>query len=1054
MGASRRDGTTSSLGGEWQLPFPREFTVGPRPEPEQDPLSMDRVYQVLKVQPGEARTATRFLGFMVVVWTGFAVGGAGVEGLLFARYGPHALPYLYIALGPSTFLSMTGLSVLLRRRDPERSLVYLPLAFAAVVLIMRALMELHVDSVFPVLWLLMMVMWTVQGLAAWGLASVLHDMRQAKRLFPLYGAGWILGSVLGGLATRPLALQIHAENLLLVWAASLAAAFVIAKPLIGTRIVRHRRRRSSPEGTRPAGPLGELQQTFRLARESPLLLWMAVSLALFALLYFVLTLVFAQAATARFPAADDLAGFLGFFSGVSNAIGFLTALFMANRLFARFGLASMVLTLPLIYLAGFGVLTLSAAFLIVVAFRLIQVVWVNGVWASGWQGLFNVVPAERRHRVRTFMDGVALQLGIVAAGFLLILADRVLAASQVALIGAGAAALATVAMWRARAAYGGAVVEALRAGNPEVFFAEEEPFGGYQRDAGAMSVLIQGVSDPDSAIRRISIAILAETPAVARSDALIGGLRDPDPGVRVAALEGVARVMEVSLLPDVLRLLSDPEPGVRAAAVDALVASFQAGGGPRPELRPLLSDPDPHVRARAAGALCRFSVGPDGRDVLGAMAGSPDPEWRAAAVAALGELGDELGRVTSRLADQDASVRRAAASALQGFDSQSTTGPLLEALGDPDPTVRDAAVEVAVQLGAALEGPLLEALAVPSREAGALRALVRIPGLDAGTTLRGYALGQVPRALHYHELWRRLDPDRDDRVALLCHSLKHKALHHGVNALLAMPRKGVDLAIENLSSRDPAQRANALETLEALGDPEIVRPLLLIWEVSPQPSADPMVVFLELLADDDPWLRACAALAASSPSDGRAGFVLEEMARTDPDATARQAASVALKGDHAVETMAKLPLMERVLFLRKVRLFSELTPMDLKHVADSATEHVYPDGEVIADQGELGDEMHIVVSGEIRVVLGARPEPTTEVARRRPGDYVGEMAVISEEPRMAALVAGGDVRTLSIDRKRFQRILKERPEASLAVMRVLCERLRESHARDSGHVVV
>jgi CRP-like cAMP-binding protein len=126
--------------------------------------------------------------------------------------------------------------------------------------------------------------------------------------------------------------------------------------------------------------------------------------------------------------------------------------------------------------------------------------------------------------------------------------------------------------------------------------------------------------------------------------------------------------------------------------------------------------------------------------------------------------------------------------------------------------------------------------------------------------------------------------------------------------------------------------------------------------------------------------------------------------------------------------------------------------MDLKHVAESATEHAYPDGELIAEQDERGDEMHIVVSGEIRVVLGTEREPQEEVARRQPGDYVGEMAIVSEEPRMASLVAGGDVRTLSIDRKRFQRILRERPEASLAVMRVLCERLRESHARAPGDV--
>jgi len=1012
---------------------------------------MDRVYQVLKVQPGEAPTATRFLGFMVVVWTGFAVGGAGVEGLLFARYGPHALPYLYIALGPCTFLSMTGMSALLRRRDPERSLVYLPLAFAAVVLIMRALMELHVDLLFPVLWLLMMVMWTAQGLAAWGLASILHDTRQAKRLFPLYSAGWILGSVFGGLATRPLALQIHAENLLLVWAASLVAAFLIAKPLIRSWTVRRRPR----EGSRPPGPVGELRETFRLVRGSPLLLWMGVSLALFALLYFVLTLVFAQAATARFPAADDLAGFLGFFSGVSNAVGFMTALLLANRLFARFGLATMVLTLPLIYLTGFGVLILGTAFLILVAFRFIQIVWVNGVWASGWQGLFNVVSAERRHRVRTFMDGVALQLGIVAAGILLILADRVLAASQVALIGAGAAALATVAMWRARAAYGGAVVEALREGNPEVFVAEEEPFGGYRRDAAALSVLLDGTSDADPAIRRMSTEILADTDREA-ADALARGLHDLDAGVRISALRGVGRTRPASVLPDVVRLLRDPEPAVRAGAAEALAACSPVGRDLGPELGPLLSDPDPHVRARAARTLLGLSENGDGRVVLNEMAASPDPEWRAAAVAAFGELGEEFGTVRRGLTDREASVRRVAAAALRGFDAQSSTEPLMDALGDPDPTVRDAAVETAMRIGAVLVGPLVESLAAPAREEGALLALVRLAGMKPAAALHGYAREQVTRAVHYHDLLRRLNPNGDDRLALVSYSLEHRALRHGVNAFRAMPRdaSGVQLAIENLTSHDPRQRANALETLEALGEPEIVRPLLAVWEASPERSADPSTVLLELLADEDPWLRACAAFAATGVPDQRVGHVLEGMARADPDAIVRQAAKSALKGDRVVETLPKLPVMERVLFLRKVRLFGELTPVDLKHVAASSTEHLYPDREVIAEQGELGDEMHIVVSGEIRVLLGGTRGSKVEVAKRRPGDCVGEMAIVSEEPRMASLVAEGDVRTLSIDRQRFQRILKERPEASLAVMRVLCERLRESHARDPRHVVV
>jgi CRP-like cAMP-binding protein len=140
-----------------------------------------------------------------------------------------------------------------------------------------------------------------------------------------------------------------------------------------------------------------------------------------------------------------------------------------------------------------------------------------------------------------------------------------------------------------------------------------------------------------------------------------------------------------------------------------------------------------------------------------------------------------------------------------------------------------------------------------------------------------------------------------------------------------------------------------------------------------------------------------------------------------------------------METMQTLTIMERILFLRKVPLFADLAPVDLKQVAAIATERYFPDGEVIARQGELGDEMYIIVSGEVRVLV----ESETEIAQRVPGEYVGEMAIISRAPRMATLIASGEVRSLCIAQKQFEGILRERPETCLAVMRVLCDRLRE-----------
>jgi CRP-like cAMP-binding protein len=115
-------------------------------------------------------------------------------------------------------------------------------------------------------------------------------------------------------------------------------------------------------------------------------------------------------------------------------------------------------------------------------------------------------------------------------------------------------------------------------------------------------------------------------------------------------------------------------------------------------------------------------------------------------------------------------------------------------------------------------------------------------------------------------------------------------------------------------------------------------------------------------------------------------------------------------------------------------------------VAAIAAESFCPNGELFAEQGETGKEMYIIVSGEVRVLTAGGDGATVEVARRRPGEYVGEMALLSQEPRMASLAATGDVRLLCIDQKSFESLLRERPEISLAVMRVLCARLKELSA--------
>jgi CRP-like cAMP-binding protein len=80
-------------------------------------------------------------------------------------------------------------------------------------------------------------------------------------------------------------------------------------------------------------------------------------------------------------------------------------------------------------------------------------------------------------------------------------------------------------------------------------------------------------------------------------------------------------------------------------------------------------------------------------------------------------------------------------------------------------------------------------------------------------------------------------------------------------------------------------------------------------------------------------------------------------------------------------------------------------------------------------------------------VIASKAQKEIELARRKVGEFIGEMALISKEPRSATVEAIGSVRTLCINQKNFESLLRDRPDASLTVIQVLCERLKEADQR-------
>jgi CRP/FNR family cyclic AMP-dependent transcriptional regulator len=91
----------------------------------------------------------------------------------------------------------------------------------------------------------------------------------------------------------------------------------------------------------------------------------------------------------------------------------------------------------------------------------------------------------------------------------------------------------------------------------------------------------------------------------------------------------------------------------------------------------------------------------------------------------------------------------------------------------------------------------------------------------------------------------------------------------------------------------------------------------------------------------------------------------------------------------------------------------------------------------IFQAGEPADYMYMVLVGEVELLINDR-----SFALLGPGDLLGEMAIIDGKPRTGTAVARTDVRLARIDEARFLELVREAPDFSLFVMRVLAGRLR------------
>ncbi len=131
--------------------------------------------------------------------------------------------------------------------------------------------------------------------------------------------------------------------------------------------------------------------------------------------------------------------------------------------------------------------------------------------------------------------------------------------------------------------------------------------------------------------------------------------------------------------------------------------------------------------------------------------------------------------------------------------------------------------------------------------------------------------------------------------------------------------------------------------------------------------------------------------------------------------------------------------------IRRVPLFSMLKEAQASTVAAAVVKRRFKRGETIVEQGKKSNALFILLNGRARVLTADNRGREVILAILRPGDYIGEMSLIDNEPHSATVRAEVQTDVLMLGRMEFARCLPENTSMSYAVMRGLAQRLRHAN---------
>ena len=885
---------------------------------------LQRLRRFLDVRPGEGLSVLLTFLYIATVVAAFLLAKPIRNGLFLEQYGPYSLVYVYGAVPIALTLFVPLYTRAVARVGTRRLTVVTLIFFATNVLLFWYAFRYHPFRLLPgVFFVWVNCFGIIAPVQAWSFANSIFDTRQAKRLFGLIGAGASFGAITGGVLARYLVEPVGgAVNMLLVLFVLIVSAAAIVSAA-NTRI-------RGKVVTRPMASSREpLRDAMRQIAGSPYLRLMAALVFLVAIATqwtaFQLSLVAAE----RFAGdANALTRFFGTFNLTLGAASFLLQLLVTGPALRRFGIAVTVLVLPLSLGFGTGLIWLLPGIWSVLFTNACDQGFRFSVDKASYELLYLPIPPAQRVPVKNAIDIIgnrvadgcgALLLGLATQGFFGWIPGLGLGLRGTAALNMIVIALWLAVAWRLRGEYVRTIHESIhrhrldteRAASTTIEKSAAEALraklaGGeasevryalglleVQQTRSWQPALRTLLHHPEGDIRRRALSLLR-----AAGDREIGStavelLKDPDLGVRTEALLYLTREMRVDPLSQIQQLGDFEDFSIRAG-----MAAFMASPGPAQNLeaaRALLeamvkvAGPD-GVRERAEAARLMALVPDAFLDLLATLVRDEDEHVAREAIrAATAITRDELIAPLVVALDRSELVDEAAgALARYGNHIIPEIERILRDVATP-PDIRRELPTVLVRIGTAeaeqsLIGSLLQADVTLRHRVIAslnkLRTLHPEVNLDPSTI---NLLLAAEIAGHYRS-YQVLGPlrerlkDEDPVLQAMYHAMDQELDRIFRLMGLLLPHVGLHDAYVGLRSSDELVRANSLELLDNVLDPELRQ--LLVPLLDAQVSTDERIKIANrlvgapldtaeqavetLLSSEDPWLRSSAIYAVGA----------------------------------------------------------------------------------------------------------------------------------------------------------------------------------------------